>query len=380
MIHSLPKVSGARNARACLTVAVLLIDAASARCQDLITCGWSEVRGWRLTGTNAVNLWTWTATNSNLPDWAKPLFTTTSDCKPCPGNRVLVTSSGGDSLQGAVALVEPWNSNVLFVARATNAHSAELLPANRVAVAVADDYAGTADRLVVFDLSQPNVELISVNLQAAHGVVWDEERQVLWGLALPYLRAYRLQNWNSQQPGLSVLSTTSLPGFNGHDLYPVPDSPDLLIATDLNCWLFNRDTGTFRKHPLLGDITNVKGLSIHPMTGRIVYVRGEIQWWSENLQLLSPDGTSHLAGEHFYKARWRPGVLPRLTIHRAGTNSAILSWPSASTEFSLQQNTNLLSPGWSADSGGISNDGTNHSVVISPTTPIQFYRLVWNPL
>ena len=380
MIRFLPKTSLARNAGIGMTLAVLLLFARSSVCgEDLITCGWSEVRGWRLTGTNAVNLWTWTATNSNLPEWAKPLFTTTSDCKPCPGNRVLITSSGGESLQGGVALIEPWNSNVVFFARATNAHSAELLPANRVAVAVSDDYLGTADRLVIFDLAQPDVELFSVHLQAAHGVVWDEERQILWGLALPYLRAYQLQNWNSQ-PQLTVLSTLTLPGLNGHDMYPVPNSPDLLIATDSNCWLFNRDTWTFRKHPQLGDSGNVKGLSMHPMTGRIVYVRAEIQWWSENLQLLSPDGTSHLPGEHFYKARWRPRDLPPLTIQRTVTNSAVLSWPSVRTEFSLQQNTNLLSPGWSAVPGGISDDGTNNRVVISPTTPAQFYRLVWRPL
>src|SRR6476659_6782329 len=76
----------------------LLFALSPARSEDLITCGSEAIRGWRITGTNAVNHWTWTATNSNLPEWAKPWFVTTAECKPCPGGRVLIASSGGDSL------------------------------------------------------------------------------------------------------------------------------------------------------------------------------------------------------------------------------------------------------------------------------------------
>src|SRR5689334_12434399 len=90
----------------------------SSLAQDLVTCGWDDVTAWRISGTSATPLWRWTAADSNLPESVKPLFATTSDSKPCPGGNVLITSSGGDSLSGAVALVNPLTSNAVFYARA----------------------------------------------------------------------------------------------------------------------------------------------------------------------------------------------------------------------------------------------------------------------
>src|ERR1041385_1472795 len=169
-----------RASAASVIPAALVLLSLPARSQDLVTCGWDEGCAWRITGTNAAMLWKWTAPITNLPEWCKPLFSTTSECKPCPGGNVLVTSSGGPSLDGAVALINPETSNALFYARVPNAHSADLLPADRVAVALS--YHTNGNRLAVFNLAQPDVELFSVNLFGAHGVMWDEQRQVLWGV------------------------------------------------------------------------------------------------------------------------------------------------------------------------------------------------------
>jgi hypothetical protein len=283
----------------------------AASSQDLITCGWDEVSAIRIEGSNVTTLWTWKAVNSNLPERCKPLFSTTDECKPYADGKVLVTSSGGYSLDGAVALIfpnAPTSSNVVFYTRAPNAHSADLLPGNRVAVAMS--YHPNGNRLAVFDLDQSDVELLSVPLHGAHGVVWDEKRQVLWGLADTYIRRYQLRDWNGN-PQLSLISTTPLPEIGGHDMYPVANTPELTVSTGNHCWLFNRDTLTFVKHPLLGDITNVKGIDTHPLTGRIVYVRGHINWWSDTLRFVSPELNQQFPGARFYKARW---IRPTLAI------------------------------------------------------------------
>ena len=156
-----------------LTAAVLGL-AGVASAEVLTTCGRSEVYALCVEGTNTTTLWTWTAANSDLPLGFKSLFNTTDDCKAYPDGTMLIASSGG-----AVALVEhPPSSTVLFYAQAENAHSADLLPSNRVAVALSTSSSG-GDRVVVFDLAESDVELFSVALYAAHGVVWDSQTPLL---------------------------------------------------------------------------------------------------------------------------------------------------------------------------------------------------------
>jgi len=70
-----------------------------------------------------------------------------------------------------------------------------------------------------------------------------------------------------------------------------------------------------------------------------------------------------------------PGA-PLLTItlnHQLSTIT--VSWPSPSTDWKLQQNSNLLTGSW-VDSGlAVSDDGTNKSVTISSPAGNLFFRL-----
>lgn len=67
-----------------------------------------------------------------------------------------------------------------------------------------------------------------------------------------------------------------------------------------------------------------------------------------------------------------PGA-PTLTLTHSGSN-VIVSWPSPSTGFALQQNSDLTTANWST-SGGVSDDGTNKSITISSPTGNLFFRL-----
>jgi hypothetical protein len=69
-----------------------------------------------------------------------------------------------------------------------------------------------------------------------------------------------------------------------------------------------------------------------------------------------------------------PGA-PLLTITRSGAN-VIVSWPSPSTGFVLQQNGNVANPnGWSSFGGTVNDNGTVNSITVSPPTGNVFYRL-----
>ena len=67
---------------------------------------------------------------------------------------------------------------------------------------------------------------------------------------------------------------------------------------------------------------------------------------------------------------------PLLSILRTTTNTVAVSWPSPSTEWNLQQNTNTISSlNWSNVTSGIQDDGTTRTLIVNPPTGNRFYRL-----
>ncbi|HZF00402.1 MAG TPA: hypothetical protein VE344_00750 [Methylomirabilota bacterium] len=65
---------------------------------------------------------------------------------------------------------------------------------------------------------------------------------------------------------------------------------------------------------------------------------------------------------------------PTLTVTHSG-NSVKVSWPSASTGFVLQQNSDLSAASWTTSGYSISDDGTNKSITITSPTENLFFRL-----
>jgi hypothetical protein len=298
-----------RRAAGIIVALVVLLAARSPASQvpapELIVCGWDEVFVLKFEREEPRRRWTWRAKGrADLPNDFQSLFNTTDECKPFDGgSRVLITSSGG-----AVALVDRVHDRVLFYGRAANAHSADLLPGGRVAVAASHHATAKGDRLIVFDLAKSNQELLSEELPWGHGVVWDEQRKLLWALADNDIRVYELRDWHTASPKLRRVALIPLPEAGGHD-FSVVDGSVIAVSTATRCWLFDRQTRTFRPHPELADKAKVKSISRDPTTGRLAYVQAEGQnWWAERIHFLNPHGTLHVPGEHFYKARWTAGL------------------------------------------------------------------------
>jgi hypothetical protein len=68
-------------------------------------------------------------------------------------------------------------------------------------------------------------------------------------------------------------------------------------------------------------------------------------------------------------------TLPILFIKSTATNSVVISWPSPSATWALQQNGDLNTTNWTDVLIAPDNDGTNNSVVVSPAVGSEFYRL-----
>ena len=70
-----------------------------------------------------------------------------------------------------------------------------------------------------------------------------------------------------------------------------------------------------------------------------------------------------------------PGA-PLLKITPTGTNTVVISWPSPSTGFGLQQNSSLTNPGgWAPAPQSVNDNGTTRSIVVNPPTGNVYYRL-----
>lgn len=68
-----------------------------------------------------------------------------------------------------------------------------------------------------------------------------------------------------------------------------------------------------------------------------------------------------------------PGA-PLLTISRVGS-SVIVSWPSPSTGFLLQENASLGNTNWTNVAQSPTDNGTTKSVTVTPPVGNRFYRL-----
>lgn len=283
----------------CLTVTILA--AAADTDTPLICCGANEVfilAHSQLNAEKPTSIWSWRATDSpTIPVDARKWFGSTDECKPLKES-ILITSSGG-----GVALVQRRDKRCLFLAYARNAHSACVLPNNRIAIAAS--YGG--DEVQIYDLddtSWPAQPIARLPLHGAHGVVWDTQRARLW--ALGYNVLLRLSIPDSAGNGkLRIEKSWKLPSKGGHDLTPINDGERLFVTTNKHVYRFSRMDGTFVPDTELGDRPTVKSVTQHPTTGEIVFHQGTPEhYWSETIRFVGERKSVRLPNRRLYKVQW----------------------------------------------------------------------------
>jgi hypothetical protein len=280
--------------------------------RELLVCGREKVFILDLANRDANGtpriVWTWQARGrADLPAEYASFFRATDECKPVEGGRrILITAS-----TGGVALVERASGAVVFYGRAANAHSAELLPGRRIAVAASHDPKGQkGDAVILFDVARSGEEIWRGALPSGHGVVWDDKRQTLWALGDDQLIGHRRVDWSTARPSLARTGVVRLPEGGGHDLFPGPGTDQLTLTTTDHCWIFDCASRTVAPHPQLADRAGVKSVNRHPLTGQIAFTQAEPpNWWTTRIQFLNPEGSCAVPGEQFYKVRWNsPGA------------------------------------------------------------------------
>ncbi len=244
--------------------------------------------------------WQWDAKEATtLPEkYQTSYFRTVDDSKSVAGGKQILVSSSS----GGVVLLNRADKKVLFYAHVPNAHSIELLPNNRIAVAGSTAVGGNC--VALYNISEPDVQLFRDSLYSGHGLVWDTKRKKLYALGYEELRQYVLQDWSGKSPKLLLEKKWKIPGIGGHDLQMAPDGNNLFLTEHENPWVFSLEKFDFNKLPELAGIANVKSFGKHAGTGQLIFTIPEESWWTFHVKFKNPARSFAFPGMHVYKARW----------------------------------------------------------------------------
>jgi hypothetical protein len=239
-------------------------------------------------------IWTWDGQKaSDLPEsFRSRKFNTMDDCKPVnSGKQVLVSSSSG-----AIALLDAKDQKVLFYAAVPNAHSIELLPGNLIAAAASTHAQG--NKIMLFDVTQPEKAISEDSLYSAHGTVWHEETQRLYTLGYDVLRIYQIADGQLVRD-----QEWKIPGESGHDLSMAADGKSFFVTEHTGTWRFDLESKEFTKIPDFPDAENIKSVGENK-SGQFIYTVPEESWWTFHVSFHKPSHQVAFPDIKVYKARW----------------------------------------------------------------------------
>lgn len=271
--------------------------------QKIIACGEDKVYIINIEKSDAdknVIEWQWqTSEIDGISDSYKKWLIPLDECKPVDGGRkILLTSSSN-----ATVLLDKKTKKVLFYAHTPMAHSATMLPRNRIAVALSTHPKGNS--IEIYDLNKPEKIMFRDSLYSGHGLVWNDKREILYALGYKELRAYELENWKSDTPQLRLIKKWEIPGDSGHDLIAISND-ELVITTGNRCDVFNIENETFSPFIPLADVRNVKSLNYNKKSGSLIYTKAEISWWTHHIYCENPDKVITINDCNLYKVRTYP--------------------------------------------------------------------------
>ena len=206
------------------------------------------------------------------------------DCKPVDnGKKLLCTSS-----YNWCVLLDIATKEVLFHTTATpNAHSAELLPGNRIVVACSGGESSGNNSIQLYDISQPNRILYQSALGSAHGVVWNETTQRLYAIGGQSLQIYKLKDWETATPSLELEKTERTPQGGLHDMSYV--NSNTLCIGGRGAYLYDIGANRFTEMMLFSASTAIKSINYNDETGELWYTdstnpEGSQSWSTQTIR------------------------------------------------------------------------------------------------
>ena len=284
-----------------LLVAMIATGCSTYNENHLAICGGNEVKIIDLSKSNGREInevWSWNIEDGieGLPAEYSKYLMPLDECKFVDSNKKLLLTSS----HSAVVLLDIKSKKCDFYARVPMAHSADLLPNNRIAVALSTNKAGNS--LEIYDISQPEKVLWRDSLYSGHGAVWHAEQESLYALGYDVLREYKLKDWNTDAPALELVASTPIPVKSGHDLVKV-DNERMLVSGHEGVMWFDVESKEFSPFEPLKDTHNVKSVNYNHKLNRLIYTKGEVSWWTHNIYQKNPDKMITIDSMNVYKVR-----------------------------------------------------------------------------
>lgn len=281
-------------------VIVLLMSCGHVK-NELVVCGDDKVLildAGRSNEDSVCVVWEWKASDSfaQIPEELHIRCRNMDECKPVDNQtKLLVTSSSGIAL-----LLDRKTKNCLFYAYVPMAHSAELLPGNRIVVALSIHAKGNS--LELYDVDKPNQVLYRDSLYSGHGAVWMSEKERLFVLGFDELRAYSLKDWETETPSLKLEKSWKIPEVGGHDLVRVTEN-ELLVSVHNGVHWFDIETESFEPFEPLANAENIKSVNFDKKSGSLVYTIAEESWWTHHIYSENPKRMFTIEDVNLYKVR-----------------------------------------------------------------------------
>lgn len=220
--------------------------------------------------------WEWDATTiKDVLGLAANRCNHIDDCKPVDnGTKLLITSSYNWTVLLDIATKQP----LFYSNQTTGAHSAELLPGNKIVVACSDN----GDKLQVYDIARSNEVLFSVALKSAHGVVYVPATERLYAIGGQTLDIYALKDMDTSKPELVLDKSVKTPNAGLHDMFMV-DSNTLTIA-GRSCFLYDIAANSFKEMTRFAASTALKSVNYNGENGQCWFTDATVpegsQTWS----------------------------------------------------------------------------------------------------
>ena len=204
------------------------------------------------------------------------------DCKFVDnGTKLLLTSSYG----WCVLMDYPTGEVLFHTTQVPNAHSAEYIPGGYIAVATSTGSEATHNKVQLYSVDKSEKILATADLYSGHGLVWDYNRNVLYGAGGNVVKIFELSLGDS--PAITLKKTISAPQGGIHDLMRVDDNT--LTVAGTRAYLFNIGTEKFEEMTLFSGSTAIKSLNYNGETGEIWYTdatipEGDESWSSHKIR------------------------------------------------------------------------------------------------
>ena len=284
-----------------LLVAVMAAGCSAFGEDCVAVCGGGEVKIIDMAkseGDKLHEVWSWRIDEQTegLPAEYAEYLNPLDECKFVDGKRKLLLTSS----HSGVVLIDLKTRKNLFYARVPMAHSADLLPNDRVAVALSTHEKGNS--LEIYDIAQPEKVLWRDSLFSGHGTVWHAERESLYALGYDVLREYKLRDWQSDNPSLEMVASWPIPVRSGHDLVKV-DEQRMLVSGHEGVYWFDVKSGEYAPFEPLAETVNVKSVNYNARSGRLIYTKAEESWWTHHIYQENPAKVITIDNMNIYKVR-----------------------------------------------------------------------------